>query len=472
MSKVRRNRSALTVSAAAAAARAVAPVVESMEERVLFNTYVVTTTANSGTGSLRDAISKANSHSGSDTIQFKIGSGLKTIAPSSSLPQLTGPTTIDGTTQSGYSGKPLIELRGNSGGGGNGLLLTGGSSTVKGLIINRFSSCGILIINHGGDTIKNCYLGTDASGTYDAGNGAKGIVVQASNNTIGGTSSGDRNVISGNGCGIQLYTSAASYNKILGNYIGTDYTGTKGIQNGVDGIAIRSAAHNTIGGTTAGSKNVISGNGTDGIVCNGSGANYNTIIGNYIGTNASGTARLGNNNYGVEISEAHNTVGGTAAGSRNVISGNKYSGVVLWLSSGSYNKVIGNYIGTDYSGKYDLGNYWRGVEITNGSSHNYVGGYSSAERNVMSGNESDGVRVYQGSDNWIIGNYIGFGSDAYKSLGNSGDGVRLPSANSVHILNNKIGNNGGAGVNATTSSGSSMSGNTISNDSLVSIRQY
>jgi titin len=467
MSKVRRNRSALTAAAAAAA-----PVVESMEERVLFNTYIVSNTYNSGSGSLRDAIYKANAHSGADTIQFKIGSGLKTIAPTSSLPAVTGATYIDGTTQGGYAGKPLIELRGNSGGGGNGLLLTGGSSTVKGLIINRFSSCGILIINHGGDTIKNCYLGTDSSGRYDYGNGAKGIVVQASNNTIGGTYSSDRNVISGNGCGIQLYTSAASYNKILGNYIGTDYTGTKAIPNSTDGIAIRSAAHNTIGGTTSGARNVISGNGTDGIVCNGSGANYNTILGNYIGTNASGTARLGNNNYGVEISEAHNTVGGTTAGSRNVISGNKYSGVVLWLASGSDNKVIGNYIGTDYSGKYDLGNYWRGVEITNGSSHNYVGGYSSAERNVMSGNESDGVRVYQGSDNWIIGNYIGFGSDGYTSRGNTGDGIRLPSANSVHIDNNKIGNNSGAGVNATTSSSCSMSGNTISNDSLVNIRNY
>src|SRR3954452_8558034 len=182
MSKVRRDRSALTVSASAA-------VVESMEERVLFNTYVVTTTANSGGGSLRDAISKANSNGGSDTIQFKIGSGVKTITPTSSLPTVTGVTYIDGTTQGGYAGKPLIEIKGSSAGSGaNGLVLTGGASTVKGLIINRFCQNGILVMSHGGDTIKNCYIGTDAYGSYDAGNGQKGIILQSSSNTVGGTS--------------------------------------------------------------------------------------------------------------------------------------------------------------------------------------------------------------------------------------------------------------------------------------------
>jgi hypothetical protein len=463
MSQVRRRNTTLTTSASAA-------VVESMEERVLFNTYVVTTTANSGTGSLRDAITKANSNGGADTIQFKIGSGVKTITPTSALPTITGQTYVDGSTQGGYAGKPLIEIRGSSASYANGLTLSGGSSTVKGLIINRFTN-GILVMSKGGNTIKNCYIGTDAYGSYDAGNSNKGIIIQSSSNTIGGTSSSDKVVISGNNnSGIQIYTSAATYKKKLASYVSTDASGTKAIQNNNSGVAIRSAAHNTIGGTAAGSKNVISGNQTDGIVVNGGGANWNTILGNYIGTNASGTARLGNGNYGVEISEANNTVGGTVSGSRNVISGNKYSGVVLWLSSGSYNKVIGNYIGTDYTGMYDLGNYWRGVEITNGSSHNHVGGYSSAERNVMSGNESDGIRVYQGSDNYLTGNYIGFGKDGSKSLGNTGDGVRLPSANTVHINNNKIGNNSGAGVNATTSSGCSMGGNTIVHDSLVNIR--
>ena len=89
---------------------------------------------------------------------------------------------------------------------------------------------------------------------------------------------------------------------------------------------------------------------------------------------------------------------------------------------------------------------------------------------MISGNDQSGVLVYQGSNNRIQGNYIGIGSDGAKALGNTGDGVRLPSASTVHINNNKIGNNSGAGVNATTSSGCTMSGNTIINDSLVNIR--
>jgi hypothetical protein len=325
-------------------------------------------------------------------------------------------------------------------------------------------------MSKGSNTIKNCYIGTDATGSYDAGNNAKGIILQSSYNTIGGTASTDKVVISGNNNGgIQFYTSAASYNKMLGCYVGTDATGTKAIPNINSGVAIRQAHHNTIGGTTAGSRNVISGNGTNGIVVNGGGANYNTILGNYIGTNASGTARLGNNHYGIEISEPNNTVGGTTSGARNVISGNKWTGVVLWLASGSNNKVQGNYIGTDHTGMYDLGNYWRGIDITNGSSNNTIGG-SGAARNVLSGNEHDGVRVYQGSNNTISYNYIGFAANGSKALGNAGDGVRLPSARTVRINYNKIGNNGTAAVNATTSSGCSMTGNTIVNDHLVNIK--
>ena len=461
MSKARPDRNALSTAAAA--------VIEPMEERVLLSTYLVTNTNNSGGGSFRDAIYKANANAGADTIQFKIGSGVKTITPSGSLPTITGVTYIDATTQGGYAGKPLIELRGTSASGGNGLTLTGGSSTVKGLIINRFNN-GILVMSRGGNTIKNCYIGTDAYGNYDAGTNNKGIILQSSSNTVGGTGSSDKVVISGNNNGgIQFYTSAASYNKMLGCYVGTNASGTKAIPNNNSGVAIRQAHHNTIGGTSYGSRNVISGNGTNGIVVNGSGANYNTILGNYIGTNAAGTARLGNNHYGIEISEPNNTVGGSVSGARNVISGNKYSGVVLWLASGSNNKVQGNYIGTDYSGKYDLGNYWRGVEITNGSSNNIVGGSGSA-RNVLSGNEQDGVRVYQGSNNQISYIYIGIGSDGSKALPNSGDGVRLPSANTVRINYNKIGYNSGAAVNATTSSGCTMTGNTIISDQLVNIR--
>ncbi|MGC4032278.1 MAG: hypothetical protein QM754_11210 [Tepidisphaeraceae bacterium] len=223
--------------------RAKAPssvLMEGVESRQMFSTYIVTTTADDGAGSLRQAIKSANSHSGADVIQFKIGTGVKTITTKTSLPYISDAVTIDGTTQPGYSGKPIIELNGATS-GGYGLNVGGGSSTIKGLVINRYSS-GILLVNNGGNTIKNCYIGIGASGLTDQGNKDKGIIVQTANNVIGGTTAADRNVISGNGTlGIQLYTYTAADNKIQGNYIGTDYTGTKAIENGTSGIGVYGA---------------------------------------------------------------------------------------------------------------------------------------------------------------------------------------------------------------------------------------
>jgi hypothetical protein len=459
--------------AKAPAVSSVLPIMEPMEDRVLFATILVTNTNNSGGGSLRDAMLRANKSSDADVIQFKIGTGRRSIAPLTALPQLKYVTSLDGSTQGGYAGKPLIEIRGDRMGSTTaGLVLHGGSGTIRGLAVNRFSGNGILLMGKGGNTIRGCYIGTDATGAYAAGNKQKGLIVQSAYNRIGGTSSWDRNVISGNiGAGVQFYTSAATGNKLLGNYIGTDATGTKAVGNGTSGVAVRSAARTVIGGTVSGSRNVISGNKQDGIVVNGSGARYTLIQGNYVGTNAAGTARLGNGWYGIETSESYTTIGGTTASARNVISGNKYSGVVLWLSSGSYNKVQGNYIGTDYTGRYDLGNYWRGVDISSGSKNNLIGGASSAERNIISGNEHDGVRIYQGSYNKVQGNYIGLAANGYTALRNTGDGVRLVQTSTATIQSNRIGYNGGYAVFNGSSSGTKVFSNTLISDTLFNVKQ-
>src|SRR6185369_10235900 len=91
---------------------------EAMEGRVLMSTYTVTNANDTGSGSFRQAILDANNHGGADVINFKIGSGAKTITPKSKLPGLSGPTVVDATTQPGFSGKPLIELNGSSAGSG------------------------------------------------------------------------------------------------------------------------------------------------------------------------------------------------------------------------------------------------------------------------------------------------------------------------------------------------------------------
>jgi hypothetical protein len=133
--------------------------------------------------------------------------------------------------------------------------------------------------------------------------------------------------------------------------------------------------------------------------------------------------------------------------------------------------VQGNYIGTDYTGTKDLGNAWRGIDISNGSSNNVIGGATSAERNVISGNDHDGVRLYQGSNNKIQGNYIGLAANGSSALPNAQDGVRLIECSTTSITGNRIGYNGGYGVNNWGGSGTTMSGNTLVSDALLSIRQ-
>jgi hypothetical protein len=178
-------------------------------------------------------------------------------------------------------------------------------------------------------TIEGCRIGTDAGGTIDRGNGGDGInVSNVARATIGGPSASQRNVISGNtGDGIELDASSASAAVIRGNRIGTNANGTAALGNNV-GVWIVSP-NNMVGGAAAGAGNLVSGNGT-GVYILGTGAVGNRVEGNRIGTNAAGTAALGNGT-GVYIeSAADNVVGGTVTGAGNLISGNG-NGVLLRL---------------------------------------------------------------------------------------------------------------------------------------------
>ena len=406
-------------------ARSTSAAIESLEDRRLLSTYVVTNTSDSGAGSLRQAILDANNHAGADKISFSIGTGARTISPSKALPGLGDGTTLDATTQPGYAGKPLVTLNGSGAGSANGLKITGGGCTIRGFVIKNFGIDGILIVGSGGNTVAGNYIGNDGSAA--AGNKEHGILVQSPNNTIGGTKASDRNVISGNAVtGVFCYTLKAAHNHIEGNYIGTDATGGKAIANGRNGVQMESAADNTVGGIGAQFRNVISGNARDGIIFVNEGSRRNVAQGNYVGTNAAGTAKLGNGWYGIEVSRQDNVIGGSALGAGNVVSGNVYGGVVLFLSTSSGNRVQGNFIGTDYTGTKDLGNVGRGMEMTNGAHDNIVGGDRGSQKNVISGNDAGGVGIYSGShDNQVMGNYIGLTADGSATLGNTGVGVML-----------------------------------------------
>ncbi len=229
---------------------------------------IVTNANDSGVGSLRNALEYANSNPGKDTITFNIpGTGPFAIQLLSPLPSITDPVVIDGFTQPGASNsKLMIELDGtNAGSGSNGLTIRASNCIVRGLVINRFSSAGILIDNYSsGNIIEGNYLGTNINGTTDLGNAGSGISVMigAKENRIGGMTSSERNIISGNNGGIFLNESIKT--SVLGNYIGVDASGKIPLGNANFGVNISDGRENIIGGANPGERNVISSNGGDG----------------------------------------------------------------------------------------------------------------------------------------------------------------------------------------------------------------
>jgi len=399
---------------------------------------------------------------------------------------------IDGTTQPGWAGSPIIELDGS--GGLTGLLIFAGNSTVKGLVINRFGGGGILLRTNGGNIIQGNYIGTDVSGTMDMGNvGNAGIIIHSNNNIIGGTTgttpggpcTGECNVISGNRRGILIDGNGDGdpfENVMQGNYIGTDVTGMFALGNDQVGIDIRfDLGNNKIGGTEAGAGNLISGNGFSGSGHSGvdisASAGGNVVQGNLIGTNVNGTSALGNGEYGLELVASNNIIGGTTGttpggpctGSCNVISGNAEFGILI--RGGDGNVVQGNYIGTDVSGSADLGNALAGVRINAGDG-NTIGGTEAGAGNVISGNDTYGIST-SGNGNLVQGNLIGTDVSGTSDLGNTLDGIWIFSGSDAIIggaatgAGNTIAFNGRDGVFVQSGSGNLISSNSIhTNDDL------
>ncbi len=355
--------------------------------------------------SLREAISAASGSAGDKVIAFAItGAGPHTIQPASQLPALTGSVTIDGTTEPDFAGTPIIELDGSNAGDAHGLSIIGSNNTIRGLVINRFALNGISLETDAAvNVVEGCYIGTDVAGSVALGNGNAGVMVgQAPNNIIGGTTAAARNVISGNIEGVTIFDVPATGNRVLGNYIGINAAGDDAIPNGVGVLLL--APGNTVGGTDPGAGNVISGNSVSGIDLGPPNATGNLIVGNLIGTDPTGSVAIANE-VGVTVNTvASNTIGGTAAGARNIISGNVGPGIHVWAADSVV--IEGNYIGTDITGSAALGNDV-GVFV-NGAAHDTIGGTTTGARNVISGNR-EGVTLWDAgaTGNHVMGNYIG-----------------------------------------------------------------
>jgi hypothetical protein len=420
------------------------------------STFTVINTLDSGTGSLRDAINLANTNPGADIIDFNISpGGPQTISLSTGLPVITGPVTIDGTTQPGFSGSPIIELNGSgTPPGTNGLLITAGTSTIRGLVINRFpgSGDGIELQSIGGNIVEGNFIGTDVAGNVAQPNGNGVFINGPPNNTIGGTTSAARNVISGNnGTGIRIFFLSATGNVIQGNFIGTNALGTADLGNATDGLAI-SQAVTTVGGTVAGARNIISGNNNNGILLSGSSGNL--VQGNFIGTDVNGTAAVGNSQSGSQVTgaSANNTFGGTTTAARNIISGNLGNGLQIRQTGTDGNQVLGNFIGTQVNGTSAAGNGGVGVLVENLASNNSIGATASGAGNVIAFNSDDGVTLFGGTGNAVRSNSI---------FSNAGLGIDLD-ANGVTLNDNCDGDSGGNNLqNFPVILGSGHTGSTI-----------
>lgn len=428
-----------------------------------------TTVAGDGGCTLREAMLNANANSDStngdcsagssavtDTIRFNIsGAAPVTITVTSNFPSITDAVLIDGTTQPGNTGvcttsiptRPdyaLIITGGNT--VGNGFFLTTGSdgSTIKGLNIERFRNFDIKV---GGSTTGNLiecnFIGTnhDGSAAQSTRGRAVWITDTASSNTV------RYNLLSGNEIGVH-FSSSPTNNSVLGNFMGTDRSGTGAIPNQV-GVRADGGASQIIGVRGTSNRNLLSGNSGFGILLGGNSA---TIYNNYIGTDPTGTVALPNAT-GVSISGNDNELGGPRSDERNIIAGSTGNGVQLG-SSASGNQVRNNYIGTDVTGELLLGNGGYGVSVAGPG--NWIGVNSfDFPGNTISGNGLGGVLIkgVAADDNQLRGNRIGTNPSATAVLGNSGHGVSIEEGadrngigNNRGNLSNYIGGNSGDGV--------------------------
>jgi titin len=312
----------------------------------------------------------------------------------------------------------------------------GGTTPSAGNLISGNGRWGVLLATNN-NVLESNLIGTNTASAPGLGNALDGILCEGANNTLGGTAANAGNVISGNSrFGVFLPGSSATGNVIQQNAIGTTLGGTAALANTYDGVALFGGAlNNTIGGTAAGAGNVLSGNGRFGVYLNGSGTSNNLVPGNLIGLNRAGTAALGNTFDGVAFLEgaSANTLGGTTAVARNVISANGRYGVQLGVTGTSNNLVQGNFIGTDATGTVALGNGTNGVNIVTGASDNTIGGTVTGAGNTIAYSGSAGVVVGDSApDTGTVGNSI-LGNSIHDNGGADGLGVDL--GNNGHTPN-------------------------------------
>ena len=511
--------------------------------------FTVTTTADSGPvngslystatpGSLRTAITNAANTSGATSIVFDIpatdsnysaSTGVFTIRPMpesncnvtvgsaflacQALPPLPAGCTIDGYTQPGASPNTLasgdnavlkIQIDGSLDGQGPvGVNVSGGSSTVRGLILTGFTH----VLDTGGNFeggdgidisstanfVEGNFSGVDSTGVTVKAN-SSGIAEFGAGNVIGGTTPQARNLLSGNPFGNFTSASVATSGSELfqGNYSGADRTGKIAIGSGV-AIAGQGTM---VGGTTAGAGNLLSGGGSSSgleisyVSPNSFTPDNNLVQGNFIGVDVTGAAPLPNS-VGLSISAGNmNLAGGTTPAARNIISGNMGDGIDVSNAAGQ-NLIQGNYIGVDVSGASKVPNTGDGINHTglNGAANavgTTIGGETAGAGNVISANGLSGIElggatsdVFGNKGSTVLGNLIGTDATGFVAMGNQGAGIHIDQGGSYFVIGNTdtpsvntIAFNGGDGVLVDPANGNSYLGaiglNSIANNPIYS----
>lgn len=433
-----------------------------------------------GSCSLRDAIRRANSVSGSSTIYFSIPVPTAIIAPLSPLPAITQPVTIMGNHLA--NGTKTVEIDGtNAGAPADGLKIRASNAFIYDIAITGFKSQmisgsqvggnGIVIEsdsahpNNTGNNLLACFLGIDAAGTTAKKNMAAGLLIfDSDENFVTNT------VSSGNNTGIAI--EGGNSNGFAGNIIGLDAGGTAKVPN-YQGMFL-AGADNRVGGDSAGFSNTISGNGVVSNIspCVGYGiyvavfadlttlellTHDNSISGNKIGTDPTGAVGLGNCWQGINTNPiTSTTIGSITDSGRNLISGNGWGGVwceALYgdaLAEGGYCSIMGNNVGTDISGTYSIYNDAHNTTpissgkgavsvLTNfslsaigGPGGTIPGGPCTGFCNLVSGNAggfdlASGIEIGGPGIVGIFNNYVGTKRNGMETLGNNGSGIDMAS---------------------------------------------
>jgi len=314
------------------------------------------------------------------------------------------------------------------GNGNDGVHIGGANSnTIGGVSLgnvisgNKNNGSGVRI--DGGASFNNIagnFIGTNSAGDAGIPNSGDGVVVQDSgSNSIGGVAVQGNVISGGNFNGIEILGGGSTNTRVQGNFVGVNASGTAALGNLFVGVVINNAPANLIGGG-GGLGNVLSGNGKagpgfEGLRIQGSASTTNTVQGNFVGTNASGSAAIPNSGSGMLLIDfgtgapSKTVIGGTSAANRNVFSGNASHGIRLNNTAAptnvSNNTVQGNFIGTAADGATPLGNTNNGVTVGN-AANNTIGGVAAGAGNVIAFNGRDGVAAEAGIGNSILSNSI------------------------------------------------------------------